>query len=340
MNGEKMTHTITLVYGDGIGPEVVRSAIDILEAANLRINWRECALGLSALEKYGQAVPKETLACIKETKVALKGPTTTPIGSGHKSANVELRVKLDLFACIRPIKSLPGLKTRFSDVDIVVIRENTEGLYCGQEIQVQPNCVISLRTMTEKGCSRIIDAAFLYAKKHGRRKVCVAHKANILKLGDGLWLKCAHQIRQAYQDIDYEESIVDALAMKMVMAPEKFDVIVLENMFGDIISDLGCGLVGGLGLVPGANLSENYAVFEAVHGSAPDIAGKDIANPCAMIQSAIMMLDYLGESEAALRIEKALLSVLEKEALRTRDLGGQASTSQFTKHVVNELRNL
>jgi isocitrate dehydrogenase (NAD+) len=338
--GNAVQHAITLIYGDGIGREVVESTLDIIEAAKVLVDWDVQLLGLSAVEKLNTAVPNNTLSSIRKNQVALKGPTTTPIGVGHKSANVALRKELDLYACIRPIKSIPGINTRFSDVDLVVIRENTEGLYSGQEIEVQPGCIVSLRIMTEKGCSRIAKKAFEYAQKNQRRHVCAVHKANILKMGDGLLLTIAKKIAKDYPDIIYEEAIIDALAMRLVTKPCSFDVLFLENMFGDIISDLCAGLVGGLGIVPGANIGDKYAVFEAVHGSAPDIAGKNIANPTAMIQSGLMMLRHIGEDMAAKRIERALFLVLKEKHLRTKDLGGESGTKEFTKHIINKLAQI
>jgi isocitrate dehydrogenase (NAD+) len=332
-----MVHKITLIYGDGIGPEVVSATVEVIEASGVKVAWDQKLLGLKALEKFDESVPAETLESIKANKVALKGPTTTPVGRGHKSANVALRKALDLYACIRPIKSIPGINARFSDVDLVIVRENTEGLYSGQEFEVTPGCVISLRTMTEKGCRRIAQAAFDYAQKNHRKKVCLAHKANILKLGDGLLLSCAQKIRPAYPEIVFEESIIDALCMRMVTNPKDFDTIFLENMFGDILSDLCAGLVGGLGLVPGANIGQHYAVFEPVHGSAPDIAGAGIANPTATMQSAIMMLRHLGEHQKALQIENALFSVLKEPVLCTKDLGGESNTKQFVKYIIDRL---
>ena len=332
-----MSHSITLIYGDGIGPEVVQSTLDIIEAAQLKVDWDIQLLGLSALDKKQTAVPVETLDSIKRNRVALKGPTTTPIGTGHKSANVALRKELDLYACVRPVKSIVGVESRFSDVDIVVVRENTEGLYVGQELEVQPGCVISLRTMTKKGCTRIAEAAFRFARTFNRSKVTCVHKANILKMGDGLFLACVDDIARKNPKITYDQAIIDALCMRLVMDPSAFDVLLLENMFGDIVSDLCAGLIGGLGLVPGANIGEDCAVFEAVHGSAPDIAQKNLANPSAMIQSAVMMLRYLEENEAAGRIEQALFSVLKQKHLRTRDLGGEAGTREFTRSLISLL---
>lgn len=332
-----MTHSITLIYGDGIGPEVVQAAVDIIEACRLKINWEIKLLGLKAIEQENNPLPLSTIESIKKNRVALKGPTTTPVGTGHKSANVLLRKALDLYSCIRPVRSIPGIETRYSEVDLIIVRENTEGLYVGAEFEVQPNCVISLRTMSEKCCTRIASSAFELAHKLGRRKVTAGHKANILKLGDGLFLSCIRKIAENYRSIGYDEAIIDALCMRLVIDPSQFDVLLLENMFGDIVSDLAAGLVGGLGLVPGANLGHGYAVFEAVHGSAPDIADKNLANPTAMIQSAIMMLKHIEEFERAQQIEKALFEVLNNKALRTRDLGGSLGTREFSKEVISRL---
>ena len=332
-----MSHTATLIYGDGIGPEVVQSAIDIIDAARVKINWERELLGLEAIEKENNPVPQKTIDSIRKNRVALKGPTTTPLGTGHTSANVSLRKILDLYACIRPVKSIPGIDSRFSDVDIVVIRENTEGLYVGQEFEVQPGCVVSLRTITHKACMRIAQKAFVYATTMGKNKITVVHKANILKQADGLWLSCMQRVAKEFSKISYEEVIIDALCMKLVMNPESFQVLVLENMFGDIVSDLCAGLVGGLGLAPGANMGDSVAVFEAVHGSAPDIAGKNIANPTAMIESAILLLKYIKEERAALNIERALRLVLSEKSLRTKDLGGSLGTKEFTQAVIARL---
>ncbi len=332
-----MKHTITLINGDGIGPEVVQVAVNVLHAAGLSIDWDVQLLGLDALSKVKESIPGPTLDSIRHNKVALKGPTTTPIGSGHKSANVALRKELDLYACIRPVKSIVGLDTRFANVDLVVVRENTEGLYSGQEIEVQPGCVVSLRTMTKHASTRIAHKAFSWAEQFKRTKLCCVHKANILKLGDGLWLDCFNRLAAEYPKIGYEQAIIDALCMRLVIRPEDFDVLVLENMFGDIVSDLCAGLVGGLGLVPGANIGDNAAVFEAVHGSAPDLAGRNTANPAAMIQSAVMMLRHIDEAQAAQHIEGALFEVLKNPSLRTRDLGGKASTIEFGQHIIARL---
>lgn len=332
-----MTHQVTLIYGDGIGPEVIGSTVEVIKACDVDIKWHEKPLGLNAYMKEGDAIPQQTIDSIKNTKVALKGPTTTPVGKGYQSANVRLRKALDLYACIRPIKSIPGLELRYKDVDLVVVRENTEGLYSGEEEVMSDSSVVSLRRMSERGCVRIAKKAFDYAVKHRRKKVLAAHKANILKLGDGLFLSCAEKICKAYPSIEFDQCIIDALCMKLVMNPNQFDVLFMENLFGDIISDLCSGFVGGLGLVPGANIGDDYAVFEAVHGSAPDIANKDLANPTASIKSAVMMLEHLGEYNAAQRIDDALLRVLSDKHLRTKDLGGECGTKDFTRQVIKAL---
>lgn len=334
-----MNHNITLIKGDGIGAEVTQACVAILEAAKVAITWDVQPLGLSAIELYQEALPKQTLLSIQKNKVALKGPTTTPLGLGHQSANVLLRKNLDLYACIRPIKSIEGLITRYNNVDLVIFRENTEGLYCGQELEIQPGVVVSLRLMTKIACERIIKKAFDFAIKNNRKKVCLAHKANILKKGDGLLLNCFQEIKKEYPDIIAEEMIIDALCMKMVMNPNNFDVIVLENMFGDILSDLASGFIGGLGIAPGANIGTDYAVFEPVHGSADDIKGLGIANPTACLKSAILMLEHIKEYEKANLIDQALIKVLQKKDLRTKDLGGNASTEQFVKSIIEHMNH-
>jgi isocitrate dehydrogenase (NAD+) len=340
MKLEVRVHQIVLIEGDGIGPEVVNAAVAAIDATGVKIKWEPHALGLKALEQYKTPVPDSTIEAIKRAGVALKGPTTTPVGGGHKSANVALRQALDLYACIRPVKSLPGVETRFSDVDLIIVRENTEGLYCGQEIQVSADCAISLRIMTEQGCTRIAKAAFELARTHGRKSVCAVHKANILKLGDGLFLNAIRKVRESYPELEYQEAIVDALCMRMVSNPVSFDVLVSENMFGDILSDLTAGLVGGLGIVPGANIGDGCAVFEAVHGSAPDIAGLDLANPTAMMQTGVMLLNHIGEKAAAARLSQGITQALGEKSSKTKDLGGQASTTQFTHTVVNFIKGL
>lgn len=332
-----MKHRVTLIKGDGIGPEVIDSAVRIIDKAHGNIEWQEELIGLRAIEKYGTSIPENTLQSIKNNKVALKGPTNTPIGGGHVSANVGLRKSLDLYSCIRPVKSLKGIQTRYDDVDLVIFRENTEGLYCGQEVSINQDIVASLRIISKNACLRIAKAAFDYAQKNNRKKITVAHKANILKKADGLYLECIQKIKKDYPKIDYEEVIVDALCMKLVMNPARFDVIILENMFGDIVSDLASGFVGGLGISPGANIGDDYAVFEAVHGSADDIAGQNKANPIAMIQSGILLLRHMAEHEAADKIHKALVAVLQEKSLLTRDLGGESTTQEFTQHLVDRL---
>lgn len=335
-----MTHVITLIKGDGIGAEVTQACVDILQAAKVPITWDIQPLGLAAIEQYKEALPQQTLLSIKKNKVALKGPTTTPLATGHQSANVLLRKNLDLYACIRPIKSSEGIVTRYEKVDLVIVRENTEGLYCGQELEIQPGVVISLRLMTKNACQRIVKKAFEFARLNNRKKVCLAHKANIIKKGDGLLLSCFQDIKKEYPDIIAEEMIIDALCMKMVINPHNFDVIVLENMFGDILSDLASGLIGGLGVAPGANIGSEYAVFEPVHGSADDIKGLGIANPTACLKSAILMLEHIKEHEKACLIDKALMQVLQKKELRTKDLGGNSSTEQFVNHIIQHINYL
>jgi isocitrate dehydrogenase (NAD+) len=327
-----MPHTITLIPGDGIGPEVTAATQRVLEAARVRIDWDVQEAGAAVAEKRGTVLPDEVLESIRRNKVALKGPIGTPIGRGFKSVNVTLRQALDLYANVRPVRSLPGVEPRFEGTDIVIVRENTEDLYAGLELMILPGIAQSVKLITEKGCARICEYAFEYAERMGRKRVTVVHKANIMKLSDGLLLETFRRIALKHPRIEPAESIVDACAMQMVRNANKLDVIVTENLYGDILSDLGAGLVGGLGIVPGANIGEHGAVFEAVHGSAPDIAGRGVANPTALIQSAVMMLHHIGEQAAAQRIEEALVEVYrrgERDGLRTPDLGGTCSTSQF-----------
>lgn len=332
-----MSYSVTLIPGDGIGEEITYSVQQVLAASGVQIAWDVQAAGLKAVQDLGSALPEKTLQSIRKNQVALKGPTTTPVGTGHKSANVLLRQALDLYAAVRPVKSIPGLPTRYEDVDLILVRENTEGLYTGQEVQVTPDTVISLKIVTEKASRRIAQFALELCEKQNRKKLTVGHKANIIKLGDGLFLKMAYEVAVGYPKIKTDDCIVDALCMKLVTHPEYFDVLLLENLYGDILSDLCAGFVGGLGLVPGANLGDQEAVFEAVHGSAPDIAGQNKANPTALIKSAAMMLDYLGEKSAAENIESALNAVLAQPILRTADLGGAASTKDFTQSVIKAL---
>jgi isocitrate dehydrogenase (NAD+) len=325
-----MTHAITLIPGDGIGPEVTEAVLRILHVAGVSIDWDRQEAGITAFERYRTALPVELLDSVKRTKVALKGPVTTPIGEGFTSVNVGLRKALDLYANLRPVWTIPGVATKFTGIDIVIVRENTEDLYSGLEHEVVPGVVESLKIISERASRRIAEFAFRYAREHGRRQVTSVHKANIMKLGDGLFLRTVRDVARQYVDIAYQERIVDAACMHLVMRPETFDVLVLPNLYGDIVSDLCAGLVGGLGVVPGANFGEDAAVFEAVHGSAPDIAGKNLANPTALLLSAVLMLDHLGERDAAVRVRKGLDRVLGEGTVRTHDLGGTASTSDFS----------
>jgi isocitrate dehydrogenase (NAD+) len=332
-----MTHTITLIPCDGIGPEVTSSVVSIIEAAGVQITWEPFDAGVLALEKSGSALPDELIASVRRNKVALKGPVTTPVGEGFTSVNVGLRKALDLYSNLRPVANLPHVRSRFENVDLVIVRENTEDLYSGLEHEVVPGVVESLKIITERASTRIAHFAFDYAERMGRKRVTAIHKANIMKLGDGLFIRCARNVAAIHPNITYDEQIVDAACMNLVMRPEKFDVLLLPNLYGDIVSDLCAGLVGGLGTVGAANLGETVGVFEAVHGSAPDIAGKNIANPIALLRSGILMLDHIGESAAARRIESALLRVLATPERTTRDLGGKASTKEFTHAIVQSL---
>jgi isocitrate dehydrogenase (NAD+) len=331
-------HTIVLIPGDGIGPEVTSATRRVLEAAGLDVQWVELPAGATAVEHgYEDVLPQETLAAIRTHKVALKGPVTTPVGKGFRSVNVQLRQTLDLYAAVRPVRNLPGVTTRFDGIDMVIVRENTEGLYSGIENAVVPGVVTSLKVATEKGCTRIARWAFRYATRRHRQKITVFHKANIMKLTDGLFLACARKIQEEeYPNIEYEETIIDAGCMKLVQDPAAFDVLLMENLYGDLVSDLCAGLVGGLGVVPGANIGAEASVFEAVHGSAPDIAGKGIANPLACLMSGVMMLNHLHEEALGERIKTAYNAVLAG-AVRTRDLGGTAGTDEFADAVIAHL---
>ncbi|HEY1697265.1 MAG TPA: isocitrate/isopropylmalate dehydrogenase family protein [Polyangiaceae bacterium] len=322
-------HVITLIPGDGIGPEVTRATQRVLEAARVRIEWEVHEAGAAVAEKRGTTLPDEVLESIRRNKVALKGPIGTPIGKGFRSVNVTLRQALDLYANVRPVRSLPGVEPRFEGTDIVVVRENTEDLYAGLELMILPGIAQSVKLITEKGCARICKYAFEYAERMARKRVTCVHKANIMKLSDGLLLDIFRRVALEHPRIEPAEMIVDACAMQMVRGANKLDVIVTENLYGDILSDLGAGLVGGLGIIPGANIGEQGAVFEAVHGSAPDIAGKGIANPTALIQSAVMMLHHIGEQAAGQRIEEALVDLYRAGVVRTADLGGTSSTDAF-----------
>ena len=332
-----MTHTITLIPGDGIGPEVTEAVVRILKASGVSIQWESHDAGVLAFERTGQTLPVDLIDSVRRNKVALKGPVTTPIAQGFTSVNVGLRKALDLYANLRPVWNLPGVDARFQGVDLVIVRENTEDLYAGLEHEVIPGVVESLKIITERASTRIAHFAFQHARRHGRTRVTAIHKANIMKLSDGLFLESARRVAREYGDIKYDERIVDAACMQLVMVPETFDVLLLPNLYGDIVSDLCAGLVGGLGVVGAANLGSEIAVFEAVHGSAPDIAGKNLANPTALLLSAVLMLRHIDEGAAADRIMQALGRVLTAEQVRTRDLGGTASTSEFGEAVARSL---
>jgi isocitrate dehydrogenase (NAD+) len=329
-----MTYKGTLIPGDGIGPEVVGAAIRILDAAGVKFEWERFSAGADAFEKSGEYIPKELVESIERTRLALKGPVGTPVGHGFSSVNVALRKKFELFANFRPVKSLPGLETKYPNVDLIIFRENTEGLYSGIEHEVVPGVVESLKIITEKASTRISKHAFAYARKMGRKKIHVIHKANIMKLSDGLFLRCSRAVAKDFPEITYTEHIVDNACMQLVMNPYQYDILLMENFYGDILSDLCAGFVGGLGLVPGANIGTNCALFEAVHGSAPDIAGKNLANPTAIVRSCLLMLDYLGETTAAARIQAALEKVYGEKKALTRDVGGTAGTSEFADAVI------
>jgi isocitrate dehydrogenase (NAD+) len=328
-----MSRTITLIPGDGVGPEVAEAVVRIFRAAALDIEWERYDAGVVAFKRFNQSLPAELLDSIKRNKVALKGPLTTPIAEGITSVNVGLRKALDLYANLRPVRNLAGVQSRYTNVDLVIVRENTEDLYSGLEHEVVPGVVESLKIITERASTRIAQFAFTYAKANRRKRVTAIHKANIMKLGDGMFLESTRKTARDHTDVSYDERIVDAVCMQLVMFPERFDVLLLPNLYGDIVSDLCAGLVGGLGVVPGANMGTDIAVFEAVHGSAPDIANKNLANPTALLLSAVMMLDYLGENGTADRIRQALGRVLVDGTVRTRDLGGTASTTDFTETV-------
>ena len=324
-----MKHKITLIPGDGIGPEVTKPTLAIIKAAGVKIDWETHLAGAEALKKYGSTIPKSLMDSFEKNRVALKGPVTTPVGEGFTSVNVALRQTFNLYANLRPIKNLPGVKARYQGIDLIVVRENTEGLYSGIEHEVIPGVVESLKIMTEKACTKISKFAFDFARRNGRKKVAAVHKANIIKMSDGLFLDCARKVAASYKTIGFSDVIVDNACLQLVINPWQFDVLLMENLYGDILSDLAAGLVGGLGVVPGANLGDNHALFEAVHGSAPDIKGKNIANPSAMIQAAIMMLRHLSEKAAANRISLALERVLMRGEVLTPDLGGTATTKKF-----------
>jgi isocitrate dehydrogenase (NAD+) len=332
-----MPHAITLIPGDGIGPEVTEAVVRIFTAAGLEIAWDRQDAGVIAFRRFGQSLPPQLLESVKRNRVALKGPVTTPIGEGFTSVNVGLRKALDLFSNLRPVKNLPGVDSRFQGVDLIVVRENTEDLYAGLEHEIVPGIVESIKIITERASTRIARFAFEYARKNGRKRVTAIHKANIMKLSDGLFLDSCRKVSCEFIDVPYDERIVDAACMHLVMHPERLDVLLLPNLYGDIVSDLCAGLVGGLGVVPGANLGTDIAVFEAVHGSAPDIADQNLANPTALLLSGLLMLEHIGERASAERIRAALLRVLAAGAVRTRDLGGTATTTEFTDAICREI---
>ncbi len=329
-----MNRTITLIDGDGIGKDIIDATIRIIEAAGAKITWDKQEAGFSTYEKYGDPLPDETIKSIEKNKIALKGPLTTPVGTGFRSINIALRQHFKLFANIRPIKSFDGIDSLYKDLDFVVVRENTEGLYTGIEFMVNDNIAQSIKIISRDASLKICNFAFELARREKRQKVTLTHKANIMKLSDGLFLKIGKEVANNYKDIQFEDIIVDAMAMKMVMNPRNFSVIVAPNLYGDILSDLGAGLIGGLGIAPSGNIGDDFAIFEPVHGSAPDIAGKNIANPISAILSGAMMLKYIDEAEAALKIEKALGDTLKNSESRTIDIGGKLSTTEFTDAVI------
>ena len=334
-----MKYKVTLIPGDGIGPEVTDAAKRVLESVQIDINWEEVDAGMSSISKYGKPLPDQVINSIKRNKIALKGPLTTMVAKGFNSANVELRKKLDLYANVRPIFKIPGIESRYDKVDLIVIRENTEDLYSGIEHIISPGVAESLKVITKHASSRIAKFAFQYAQKHGRKKITVVHKANIMKLTDGLFLDCARDISKKFPDIEYEEMIVDNLSMQLVLNPERFDILLLSNLYGDIISDLCAGLVGGLGVVPGSNVGDKYTVYESVHGSALDIAGKNIANPLATILSAVLMLKHLSKNKEADQIMSSIKEVVKDKQNLTPDLGGTSTTTAFTDKLISKIYN-
>lgn len=332
-----MAYNITLIPGDGIGPEVIKAARIVLEVSGVKINWEIVEAGEEVIQKFGTPLPNYVIDSIKKNKVALKGPITTPIGTGFRSVNVALRQTLELYANIRPVKSYKGVPSRYSDIDLVIVRENTEDLYAGIEHKIGEDAAESIKIITRKASERIARFAFKLTKREERKKVTVVHKANIMKYTDGLFLDCVRKVSQEYPEIVFEEMIVDVMSMKLVQVPNNYDVLVMPNLYGDILSDLAAGLVGGLGVVPGANIGDNEAVFEPVHGSAPKHKGKFIANPTASILAGVMMLKYLGESKAADRVEKAVVKVLEGGKYLTRDLGGNTGTIEYAEAVIDAI---
>ena len=332
-----MATPVVLIPGDGIGPEVTAAMQEVLAAANASITWVDAHAGLPAMERFGEPLPNETLDLVRRYRVALKGPCTTPVGKGFRSINVKMRQDLELYASVRPVNTLPGVNVPYGQVDLVVVRENTEGLYSGQEHVVVPGVVESLRIITREACSRIVRYAFDLARQQGRPSVTFCHKADVMPLSDGLFLSVAREIADEYPFIRFEEIHVDRLCMALAEDPSRYSVLVMENLFGDVLSDLCAGLVGGLGVVPGANIGTRYAVFEAVHGSAPDIAGKGLANPIALLRSAAMMLEHIGQRDVAARVEKAVRVTLAAGKGLTRDLGGEGNTATITQAIISHL---
>lgn len=336
-----MPYPVTLIPGDGIGPEVADATVRVVDATGVGIDWHRVELTSDIIHNLGQVLPAYVVDSLKRTTVGLKGPVTTPVGGGFSSVNVALRKRMDLYSNVRPVRTMPGVKSRYNDVliDMVIFRENTEDVYSGLEHEIVPDVMQSLKIITRRASIRIAESAFSYARKHNRKKVTAVHKANIMKLSDGLFIRCAKEVAEKFPDIEYKELIVDNAAMQLVIRPETFDVLLLPNLYGDIVSDLAAGLVGGLGLAPGANIGDKYAVFEAVHGSAPDIAGKGLANPTALMLSAVMMLAHLGELDASLRLRDAIEQVYSEGQSLPQDVGGTANTVQFTDAVCSRLRS-
>ncbi|MFA9423988.1 MAG: isocitrate/isopropylmalate dehydrogenase family protein [Sedimentibacter sp.] len=332
-----MKRKVTLIPGDGIGLEIMHAAREIIDAATNSIEWEEVIAGYTAFEKCGELLPQETIDSIERNKIAFKGPITTPVGKGFRSINVQMRQRFNLYSNVRPVKSYEGIDSLYKDLDLVIVRENSEDLYRGIEYMVTPDVAESIKIITRSASERIADFAFKLAEKENRTKVTLTHKANIMKLSDGLFLESGRKISKNYPEIEFEDVIVDAMSMKLVMNPHVFQVIVAPNLYGDILSDMAAGLIGGLGMAPSANIGDDTAIFEPVHGSAPDIAGKNIANPTSAILSGIMMLEYMGEKEAALKIENALKKVLKNKELHTKDIGGLLSTTEFKEEIIKEL---
>ena len=332
-----MSYIITLISGDGCGPEVMEATRKVIEATGVDIQWELAEAGAAMIEKYGTPLPEETIASIRKNKIALKGPIATPVGTGFRSVNVALRKTFDLYANVRPAKTYPGVITKFENIDLVVVRENTEDLYAGIEHMVDADTAQSIKQFTRKGCERIAHHAFQYAVREGRKKVTAVHKANIMKCTDGMFLDIARTVAKEYPQIEFNDSIVDAMCMRLVMHPEDYDVLLCPNLYGDIISDLCAGLVGGLGLTPSGNIGVSGAIFEPIHGSAPDIAGQNKVNPTAAILSGALMLAHIGESQAASAIESSIQTIIYDGKILTQDMGGTATTQEFTDAVIRGL---